>query len=165
MTEFKSAIKLGEKYKDPRTGIEGHVTTLVFHSTGCTEAEIEYMSGIANMERKKELFAEARLVPAEDNPDSGKAEAPEYTYESDIVLDEFYISNNDDGIGGRAAWIEFDEHIATRVALQVPRKDLAGNPDPKYMLVDEYRVTLKGSGKPVAKQPGQKGPASQWVNR
>lgn len=38
---YKTDIKLGEKYKDEQTGIEGVATAIVFYQHGCERADLE----------------------------------------------------------------------------------------------------------------------------
>lgn len=40
-TAYRSDIKLGERYIDKQTGIEGTAVAVVFHQHGCERAEIE----------------------------------------------------------------------------------------------------------------------------
>lgn len=166
MTKYKSVIKLGQKYRDERSGIEGHAVAIMFHSTGCNEVSIEFTpksgeGGITGSEPREKMFAEARLTPV-DVPIIGM-EQKEETYKSDIKLDEYYKAEKE-GIEGRAAYLEFNEHMANRVALQVIQTDRMGNITPKTWLIDEYRLRRVKDDKPVEKQEGQRGPAIEELD-
>lgn len=158
MTKYKSPIHLGAEYRDERTGIQGHASAVIFHSTGCTDVDIEYMSdALAGKEPKEKVFSEARLVPV--GPEPKKAER---TYKSDLQLDEIYTTK--EGFEGRLAWIEFFEHRATQGIIQVIQKDKQGNLSSKLLTVDEYRLTKKGDDKPAEAKENPRGSTQRFID-
>lgn len=44
MTSYKSDIKLGERYIDDQTGIEGVATAIYFFQHACERVQIEYVN-------------------------------------------------------------------------------------------------------------------------
>lgn len=160
MTKYKSPIKLGEKYRDERTGIEGHAVAVAFHATGCNEVALEWVSDkpdvLTGSEVVEKFFAEARLIPA-GTPIVGE-KIEDTVYKSDIKLDKQYTAELE-AITGRAAYIEFHEHMAPRVAIQTIRKDAQDNTSPKTWMVDEYRLKETETQKPVKKKAGATGPS------
>lgn len=59
---YKSDIKLGEKYRDDQTGIEGTATAIVFFQHGCERVDIEL---VVNGEIKTYSFDAPRLTHVE----------------------------------------------------------------------------------------------------
>lgn len=61
---FKSDTKLGEKYRDPLTGIEGMATAVTFYLHACERITLEW---VKDGEIKYEAFDAPRLLHVESN--------------------------------------------------------------------------------------------------
>jgi hypothetical protein len=44
-TSFKTDIRLGERYRDDQTGIEGVATSVHFYQHACERVTLEYLNG------------------------------------------------------------------------------------------------------------------------
>lgn len=62
--KYESDIRLGERYRDTQTGIEGHVTAITFFQHGCERVSIE---AVVNGEIKEYGFDAPRMVHIETN--------------------------------------------------------------------------------------------------
>ena len=62
MTNYKSDIKLGEKYRDEQTGIEGIATAIYFFQHACERVQLEYVGGTDGVTLKELVFDAPRLT-------------------------------------------------------------------------------------------------------
>ena len=101
---YETHVKLGEKYKDEQTGIEGIAVTVSFFQHGCTRVTLEWVEG-------KDVSGMGFDAPRLSGP------KPEVPYESDIVLGKKY-RDEQTGVSGTATVLTFHQHGCERAALE-----------------------------------------------
>lgn len=153
---YTSPIVLGEKYKDDRTGIEGHAVSLFFHQSGCVEVYLESMKEGAD-KPTRQFFPEQRLVP--QNAELLKE------YRSDIVLGRKYRDSNL-GIEGIASMMEFWEHQSNRVSLKRVADPGGAKEKIIYHSIDDHHaVDIETQVQAREAEPGRRSPSPQTVQR
>ena len=100
---YEADVKLGEKYRDGVTSVEGTAVTVSFFQHGCTRATIEWSDG-------KDVSGMGFDAPRLSGPKGG-------SYESDIVLGQRY-EDKQTGIKGVAVILTFHQHGCERVTLE-----------------------------------------------
>lgn len=60
-TTYKTDIKLGEKYRDTQTGIEGIATAVYFFQHACERVQLERVKGDGSGEILESVFDAPRL--------------------------------------------------------------------------------------------------------
>lgn len=66
--KYGSDIRLGEKYREPRTGIEGTATSLHFYEHACERVTLEYLDNDRNIAEVTFDAPRVRLVAKPDVP-------------------------------------------------------------------------------------------------
>lgn len=153
MTEYRTAIELGKKYTDERTGISGWAEHVEFMENGCIEVYLEFMND--KNERKQEWFSEHRLVP--------EGAPADFIHTSDIVLGREYIDPRTN-VRGTATTIMFSEKMATRVNIRYGGTDKDGLPVVKFLQLDDFHLTdLETKQQAKREDPPKRSPVEREV--
>lgn len=159
MTTFTSPIKLGEKYRDKRFGMEGYATAIFFNTHGCVEVYLQYNKAKEGdtPEIERHMVNELLLV----NPD-GSELTDTNEYVTEIVQDRKY-EDVQTGIQGHAAVIEFWEHMSNRVSLRSAGKDKDGIQVLKYHSIDDFLLRDLETKVVAKRQDEKRSPVTQEV--
>ena len=159
MSKYTYPLGMGVKLRDPRTGVEGHLTRLLFNQEGCVEAELEVVTDepLGGKKIEHKIFQAQRLIAA-DGGDPGK-----FKGKSDVVLGKEY-RDSQSKLQGHAAVIEFNEDMATRIYLKSVTIAVGGGQKLTYHTIDDYLledVETKEQPKDRTKKPS---PAPQEID-
>jgi hypothetical protein len=106
---YRSKVKLGEKYKDDRSGLVGYAYGITFHTNGCVDIMLEwYKEG----EFKLTHIPEARII------ESNQLEGWEDTEYITPIKHDVKYRDVQTGLEGWSATIQFFDSMATRVELR-----------------------------------------------
>jgi hypothetical protein len=159
VTTYQSPIHFGVKYRDDRTGIEGHAVALAFQENGCVEVLLERGVGEPGKEESKlDWMNELRLVAVSELERSSN----KLNYESDIELSKKY-RDTQSGLEGWACIVEFHEHMANRTVLRHTGVDKDGTTVIKNTSIDDFLLEDVETKKVARRTTAKRSPVTREV--
>lgn len=153
MPTYTTVVKLGEKYRDTRTSITGHATSVYFHPHGCVEVRLEFLNADGKLEG--ETFPEQRLEPLDES-----MVGQTFTHTSDIVHNRKY-RDVETGLTGYAAVVAFYEHMTDRVEIKSKTTNSDGTDKLTYYTIDSFLLEDVETQQVARKQDKKPSPATR----